>query len=408
LLIGGATTSRIHTAVKIDPHYSHGVIHVLDASKSVPVASNLLNDNPEEVNQFILSKKSEYEKLREDHALRQNNKALISLDEARKVRFQPDWNDYSIKTPSFLGTRVYKNFPVSELTEYIDWTPFFHAWEIKGRYPSVLSDSTYGKEARQLFEDANTLLDKIIKEKTIEAKGVLGFFPANSIGDDIEIYNFSDNKGLQQNRKKVEKVLHHLRQQNKKAKNLPNYCLADFIAPKEQNIEDYIGAFVVTAGFGVDQLTQKFESDHDDYNSIMVKAIADRLAEAFAERLHALVRTELWGYASEEKLPNELLIKEKYSGIRPAPGYPACPDHLEKTSLFELLDVESQIGVKLTESNAMFPAASVSGWYFSHPESRYFGINKIMRDQVEDYSERIGKDIGETEKWLGPILAYDI
>lgn len=408
LLIGGATTSRIHTAVKIDPHYSHGVIYVLDASKSVPIASNLINENKEVVKQFIKSKKSEYEKLREDHALRQTNKELISLSEARKMRFQPDWNNFSIKKPSFLGTRAYKNFPISELVEYIDWTPFFHAWEIKGRYPGILSDNTYGKEARQLFEDANALLDKIIEDKSLEAKAVLGFFPANSIGDDLEIYNFSGKNGLQQDRNTVKMVLHHLRQQNKKAKNLPNYCLSDFIAPSEHNIEDYIGAFVVTAGFGVDQLTQQFESDHDDYSSIMVKAIADRLAEAFAERLHAIVRNELWAYASEEKLSNEQLIKEKYSGIRPAPGYPACPDHLEKTSLFELLDVESQIGVGLTESKAMYPAASVSGWYFTHPDARYFGINKIMRDQVEDYAQRIGKEIEETEKWLGPILAYDI
>jgi len=405
LLIGGATTSRIHTAVKIDPHYNGSVIHVLDASKSVPVASNLIHSNKKNVNDFIKKLKSEYKHLREDHASRHENKTLISIKDARKNRFSPDWSKREVSKPSFLGVKVLSDYPIKKLRDYIDWTPFFHSWEIKGRYPTIFEDNTYGKEAKQLFQDANKLLDQVISEKMIIARAVVGFFPANTNVDDIELYAYNGNN---EDRSRIIKVLHHLRQQNKKVKGLPNYSLSDFIAPINDNISDYIGAFVVSAGFGVKDVAHRFEKEHDDYNSIMIKAIADRLAEAFAERLHECVRKEYWGYQKLEDLNNEELIKEKYKGIRPAPGYPACPDHLEKRNLFDLLQVEKNIGVELTESFAMLPAASVSGWYFSHPDSRYFGINKITRDQVEDYATRINLSIEETERWLSPILGYDI
>jgi 5-methyltetrahydrofolate--homocysteine methyltransferase len=408
LLIGGATTSRIHTAVKIDPKYSGPVIHVLDASKSVPVASKLLNDKKIEVSDYIKGFKEEYEKLRVDHANRQLVKAMIPLSEAREHRYSVDWSKYEIKKPSFLGIRVYNDFPIKELVSYIDWTPFFHSWEIKGRYPGIFENNTYGKEARHLFDDANELLESIIQNHELTAKAVVGLFPSNSVGDDIEVYQFSEKDGeFKEERNKVVHVLNHLRQQSKKADGLPNYCLADFIAPKSSGIDDYIGSFAVSTGFGVDALSEMFEADHDDYRSIMVKALADRLAEALAEKMHHLVRTELWGYDSAEKLNNEQLIKEKYHGIRPAPGYPACPDHLEKKTLFKMLDVKNSIGVGLTESLAMYPAASVSGWYFSNPESRYFAVNKILKDQVEDYAERKNMSIEEVEKWLSPVLGYE-
>ncbi len=361
--------------------------------------------NKKDVQGFITNIKKEYKHLREDHASRQDNKTLISIKDARQNRFTPDWSKREIFKPSFLGIKVLHDYSIDELRDYIDWTPFFHSWEIKGRYPSIFDNNTYGKEAKKLFKDANDLLDQVISERMITARSVLGFFPANSNMDDIELYAFN---GKDIDRSRIIKVLHHLRQQNKKAKGLPNYSLSDFIAPKNDNIPDYIGAFVVSAGFGVEEVAHKFEKDHDDYNSIMIKAVADRLAEAFAERLHESVRKEYWGYQKLENLKNEELIREKYMGIRPAPGYPACPDHLEKQNLFELLQAEKNIGVKLTESYAMIPAASVSGWFFSHPESRYFGINKITRDQVEDYASRINLTIEETEKWLSPILGYVI
>ncbi|MBS0000687.1 MAG: methionine synthase [Cyclobacteriaceae bacterium] len=404
LLIGGATTSRIHTAVKIVPHYDGPVIHVLDASKSVPVASNLLQSNKNAVNTFTRDFKKEYKKLKEDHASRQENKTLISLQEARKNRFPTDWKKREIIRPTFLGLKTFTDYPLEEIRKYIDWTPFFHSWEIKGRYPAIFEDSTYGREAKQLFRDANLLLDRVIAEKIIQARAVIGFFPAAAVDDDIEIYGFN---GAAEDRSKIKAVVHHLRQQNKKADGLPNFSLADFIAPKNSGIPDYLGAFVVSTGFGVDQEARRFERDHDDYNSIMIKSVADRLAEAFAERLHECVRKEYWGYEPDETLSNEELIREKYTGIRPAPGYPACPDHLEKGYLFDLLKAEKNIGVKLTESYAMSPASSVSGWYFSHPESRYFGINKITKDQVTEYAGRIKRSVEETERWLSPILGYD-
>ncbi len=405
LLIGGATTSRIHTAVKIDPLYAGPVIHVLDASKSVPVVSNLLQSNKTVVSTFVADFKKEYKKLREDHASRQENKTLISLKEARANRFSPEWDLLKITRPAFLGLKTLTDYPLEEIRKYIDWTPFFHSWEIKGRYPAIFEDNTYGKEAKQLFHDANQLLDRIIAEKIITARAVIGFFPAASNMDDIELYRFN---GKKENRSEIHTILHHLRQQNKKAEGLPNYSLADFIAPKDKDLQDYLGAFVVSTGFGVEEEAKRFEKEHDDYNSIMIKAIADRLAEAFAEHLHECVRKDYWGYQHEETLSKEELIKEKYVGIRPAPGYPACPDHLEKGILFNLLDAEKNIGVTLTESFAMTPASSVSGWYFSHPESRYFGINKITREQVIDYAGRINRNVEETERWLSPILGYDL
>ncbi len=400
LLIGGATTSRVHTAVKIAPNYSGAVIHVLDASRSVPVVSNLLNENGEERRKFVQSFKDEYKLLREDYAKRKSDKNYISLEQARENCLKIDWTKSQIKKPKKPGVTVLSNYPLSILRNYIDWTPFFMTWELKGRYPSVFEDKGVGVEAKKLFDDANKLLDKVIDEKTLTANGVVGLFPANSIGvDDIEVYTDESRSG-------VKRVLHTIRQQMQKSSKEPNIALADFIAPKETGVEDYIGMFAVTAGIGIEKLVQKFEKDHDDYNSIMVKAIADRLAEAFAEHLHQMVRKDYWGYASDEKLSNEDLVKEKYIGIRPAPGYPAQPDHTEKPIIFSLLDVEKNIGIKLTESMAMYPAASVSGLYFANPEAKYFTVGKIGKDQVLDYHRRKGMSVEEIERWLSPILNY--
>jgi 5-methyltetrahydrofolate--homocysteine methyltransferase len=397
LLIGGATTSRIHTAVKIDPVYSGPVVHVLDASKSVPVAQSFLNK--ESAEKKMLEIKAEYQKLRIEYQNRQKDKTLIPYEEARKNKVNIEWNHTNIIRPSFLGVKVLHDYPIEELTAYIDWTPFFQTWELAGKFPQILQNKTVGKEASRLYDDAQLLLKKIIAEKMLTAHGVIGFFKANSIGDDIVLHlSEEDTSGTV--------VLHHLRQQNKKAAGQPNYCLADFIAPIESGRHDYIGAFAVSAGFGIDEHIKRYEQDHDDYHSIMLKALADRLAEAFAERLHERVRKEFWGYAPDENLNNDALIAEKYQGIRPAPGYPACPDHTEKKTLWHLLDVEKNTGIKLTESLAMFPAASVCGWYFAHPESKYFGIGKINKDQVENYAQRKNMTITEVEKWLSPVLGY--
>jgi 5-methyltetrahydrofolate--homocysteine methyltransferase len=393
LLIGGATTSRIHTAVKIDPVYSGQVVHVLDASKSVPVAQKCLTGDAAEAQKIHF--KAEYEKLREDYKNRQKDKTLIAYSEAKQNKVAIDWNKTEITKPTFLGVKALNDYPLEELAQYIDWTPFFQTWELAGKYPQILKDEVVGKEATKLFNDAQKLLKKIIDEKMLTANGVFGFFPANAIDDDIELKN--ENTTV---------LLHHLRQQNKKAQGQPNFSLADFIAPKESGKQDYIGAFAVSAGFGIDEHVKAFEKDHDDYNSIMLKALADRLAEAFAERLHERVRKEFWGYIKDEQLNNEDLVAEKYQGIRPAPGYPACPDHTEKRTLWQLLDVEKNTGMVLTDSLAMFPAASVSGWYFAHPESKYFGIGKINKDQVEDYAQRKGVTVAEVERWLGSVLGY--
>jgi 5-methyltetrahydrofolate--homocysteine methyltransferase len=400
LLIGGATTSRVHTAVKVAPNYSGAVIHVLDASRSVPVVSNLLNENEAERKKYVQSFKDEYKKLSEDYSKKQSEKNFISLEQARENRLKIDWTKSKVIKPSKAGITVINNYSLLKLREYIDWTPFFMTWELKGKYPSIFENEGVGKEAKNLFDDANELLDKIVNEKLLTANGVVGLFAANSVGtDDIEVYADETRSG-------VKRVLHTIRQQMQKSKEEPNIALADFIAPKESDVEDYVGMFAVTAGIGIEKLIEKFEKDHDDYNSIMVKALADRLAEAFAERLHEVVRKEYWGYAADENFSNEELVKEKYVGIRPAPGYPAQPDHTEKPIIFSLLDVEKNTGIKLTESMAMYPAASVSGLYFSHPESKYFTVGKIGKDQVLDYHRRKGMSIEEIEKWLSPILNY--
>ncbi len=401
LMIGGATTSRIHTSVKIDPEYSGAVVHVLDASRSVPVASKLAASDKKVREEFIREIKEKYKSLREDHSKRRTAKTIISLEEARAKRFQPDWSAYEPATPSFLGIKTMDDIPLNEIVPFIDWTPFFIAWELHGKYPAILEDEKTGEEARKLLADARRLLDRILRENLLQAKAVFGLFPASTINyDDVEIYGDKDGEAIA--------TLNFLRQQSKKAPSLPNYALSDFIAPKETGKRDYMGAFVVSCGFGADELAMDFEQKLDDYNSIMVKALADRLAEALAEYVHLKVRREYWGYAADESLSGNELIREKYKGIRPAPGYPACPDHLEKRKLFDLLDAEKKIGVKLTENYAMHPAASVSGWYFAHEESRYFGVGKIGRDQVVDYAKRKGMSVEEIEKWLSSNLAYDI
>lgn len=400
LLIGGATSSRIHTAVKIDPNYSGPVVHVLDASRSVPVVSGLLNENIDERRKFVQDIKTEYLNLREDYIKRKSGKNLISLDKARENKLKINWENSAVKKPAKTGITVLNNFDLNVLRKYIDWTPFFMVWELKGKYPSIFEDENVGAEAKKLFDDANSLLDKVILEKSLTANGVIGLFPANSVGvDDIEIYTDEARSG-------VKRTLHSLRQQNQKSSGEPNIALADFIAPKETEVKDYIGMFAVTAGIGIEKLIEKFEKDFDDYNKIMIKAIADRLAEAFAEHLHELVRKEYWGYSENENYSNEELIKENYIGIRPAPGYPAQPDHTEKPILFSLLDAEKNSGIKLTESMAMYPAASVCGLYFSHPQAKYFNVGKIEKDQVLDYHRRKGMNLIEIERWLSPILNY--
>lgn len=395
LLIGGATTSRIHTAVKVEPSYSGPTIHVLDASRSVSVVGNLLNEKT--ANEFSATIKNEYVELRENHKRKQSEKRLISIVDARKNK--PIYNFDSITKPNKLGVEELHGYPLSEIRNYIDWTPFFLTWELKGRYPVIFENKDYGSEAKKLFDDANDLLDEIIEKKLLKANAVYGIFPANSVDDDIEVYVDESRKGLLAS-------FHTLRQQLLKTTNVPNIALSDYIAQKESRINDYIGAFAVTAGIGADELVKSYESKHDDYNSILVKAIADRLAEAFAELLHKKVRTEFWGYSVEEKLSNEELIAEKYKGIRPAPGYPSQPDHTEKLTLFKILDARNKTGILLTESLAMHPAASVCGLYFAHPESKYFNVGKLAEDQVRDYAKRKGMSTKEVEKWLSSILNY--
>ena len=397
LLVGGATTSRIHAAVKVAPNYSGAAVHVLDASRSVTVCSNLLNK--ETRNGYIQGIKDEYAKAREAHLNKRSDKRFVSIEDARNSRLQINLNGSIAPKPTFTGTKVFEAFPLEELVSYIDWTPFFHTWELRGSYPKIFDDKVVGVEAKKLFDDAQKLLDKIVKEKLLQANGVIGFWPASSVGDDIELYTDESHQ-------QVLTRIHTLRQQAEKVKGEPYYALSDFIAPKESGIPDYFGGFAVTAGIGCNELVAKFEKDHDDYNSIMAKALADRLAEAFAEKMHELVRREYWGYAKDESLSNEDLIKEEYQGIRPAPGYPACPDHTEKITLFELLKAGDNAKMHLTESLAMTPAASVSGFYFAHPQSRYFGLGRIGKDQVEDYAKRKGMSLEEAERWLSPNLNY--
>ena len=399
LLIGGATTSQIHTSVKIDPQYRGAVVYVADASRAVGVASTLLSADKRKA--YITGVKEKYRDLREQRASQQKSRKLASLEEARANRFRTDWSSCQPVTPAFTGTRVFDDYPLAELATRIDWGPFFKTWELAGKFPQILDDDTVGKEARHLFDDATTMLQKIIQEKWLTARAVIGFYPANTIDtDDTELYT-------DDTRSEVQAVLHHLRQQMNKRRGAPNLCLADYIAPKGSGVADYIGAFAVTTGIGIETKLAEFEADHDDYSSILLKALADRLAEAFAERMHERVRKEFWGYATAENLTNKELIKEAYRGIRPAPGYPACPDHTEKGILWNLIDPEANAGISITESYAMLPTASVSGFYFSHPEARYFGIGKLGRDQVEDYARRKGLSVQDAERWLAPVLGYD-
>jgi 5-methyltetrahydrofolate--homocysteine methyltransferase len=395
LLIGGATTSRAHTAVKIAPNYSEPVVHVLDASRAVPVTTSLLSEDGKE--QFVAQHRAEYEAIRKSHAAPRQQ--VVSLETARTRRTPIKWRAEDLPVPEFTGVRVLDNFPLAALRKFIDWTPFFHTWELKGVYPRILDHEVYGTQARQIFNEGNALLDCIIKEKLITARGVYGFFPANSIGDDVELYTDCT-------RSKVLERFHFLRQQANREGSEPCRSLADFIAPKETGLRDYIGAFAVTTGIGLKELCDRFRAEHDDYNAIMAEALADRLAEAFAECLHKRVRDE-WGYGREECLSEDELIHEKYRGIRPAPGYPACPDHTEKGTIWRLLDVQANTGIMITESFAMWPGSSVSGHYFAHPESRYFSIGKIDRDQIADYQQRKGISVAEVERWLGQNLNYE-
>ena len=400
LMIGGATTSKTHTAVKIEPQFKGVVVHVLDASRAVAVASSLLSENEDARNNYVLEIKKDYERVRELRGNRKSAKRYLSLNQARKNKLKLDWAAHEVVKPTFIGNKVFESYDLKELAHYIDWTPFFSSWQMAGKYPAILEDEIVGVECKKLFADAQKMLKQIIDEKWLTAKGVIGFYPANSINDDdIVVYDEKGNEKM---------MLHNLRQQNEKAPGQPNYCLSDFLAPVDSAVADYIGGFAVTTGIGIEEHVARFEADHDDYSAIMLKALADRLAEAFAERLHERVRKEFWAYDKTESLDNEALIDERYKGIRPAPGYPACPDHTEKKSLFELLDAEKNTTIFLTESFAMYPTAAVSGWYFAHPESKYFGLGSISKDQIEDYATRKDMGLEETERWLAPVLNYDV
>ena len=392
LLIGGATTSRAHTAVKIDPVYSGPVVHVLDASKSVPVAASLISPDQREASEKKF--KDEYEQFRIDYKNRKKDKNSVDLTKARANKIPVSFDN--IVAPKFLGTKVFDNFPLEELRQRIDWTPFFLTWELVGRYPAIFDDEIVGVESKKLFIDANKMLDKVINEKLLTARGVIGFYEANAVGDDVIISNNGQPT-----------TFNYLRQQGEKADGQPYLCLADFIAPKESGKQDYLGMFAVTAGIGIEPLVEAYEKDLDDYNSIMIKAIADRLAEAFAEKMHELVRTEHWGFAPNEQLTDDEIIREKYNSIRPAPGYPACPDHTEKRKLFDILHAEENAGIILTENFAMYPASAVSGFYFANDASKYFAVGKIQKDQVEEYAKRKNVSIDYVEKWMAPNLGYD-
>ena len=397
LLIGGATTSKIHTAIKIAPLYSNGVCHVTDASKAVTVASKLISKN--KCRPFIEELNREYSNLRTSY-FKKDNKKENSIEKCRKNKFKFDWKSYKPHAPKLLGLKTDYKISVEKIEKFIDWKPFFQSWELHGNFPEILNDEKVGKAAKDLWNDAQKMLERLKKNKIISPSAVIGFWPANSDGDDILI--FKDNS-----RKKILKKLHFLRQQvSRENSKRPNFCLSDFVSPTSSKIKDFIGGFLVTAGDGIEKLSKEYEDKKDDYNAIMVKALGDRIAEALAEMMHAEVRKKYWGYAKEENLSNEQLIKENYTGIRPAPGYPACPDHTEKSTLFELLEVSKNLKVELTESFAMSPASSVSGLYFSHPESSYFGVGKINKDQVLDYANRKGVAVEDIEKWLGPNLSY--
>jgi len=394
LLIGGATTSRAHTALKIDPHYKSPTIWVKDASRAVGVAQSLVS--PELRDGFVESAANDYAEIRERHRNRGDAKRLVSLEKARAQKFDGDWTNYDPPAPLQPGLHVFDDYPLAELLPLIDWTPFFNTWELAGRYPAILDDAVVGRQARELFADAQAMLKKIVEEKWLRAKAVIGLFPAQSIGDDVVV----DVEG-------VPATLHFLRQQADKPVERPDFCLADFIAPRDSGKRDWIGAFAVTAGLGIDEHVARFEADHDDYNAILLKALADRLAETLAERMHQRVRTEFWGYAAGESLDAEALIGEKYRGIRPAPGYPACPEHSEKSTLFAMLDAPGNAGMSITDHFAMLPAASVSGWYFSHPRSQYFVVGRVSKEQVADYARRKGVSLQQAERWLASNLDYD-
>ena len=405
LMIGGATTSRIHTAVKIDPAYQQAVVHVADASRAVGVASKLLSKTAKA--DYVAELKETYEGLRVRRKQQQVDRSLISIEQARQHRFQPDWSSYTPPEPKVKGLKVFDDYPLEDLVQRIDWTPFFRSWELAGKFPRILEDEVVGTEATKLYRDAQAMLEKIVEEKWLTARAVIGFWPANSVMDDIELYrNPGDKEAFM--------TLHHLRQQLDRTKShqqgskerKPDFCLSDFIAPRETGLTDWLGGFAVTAGIGIDEHVARFEADHDDYSSIMLKALADRLAEALAERMHEKVRKDYWGYASDEALSNQDMISEKYRGIRPAPGYPACPDHTEKALLWELLEPEKNAGMTLTESYAMLPAAAVSGWYFSHPEAKYFGTGKLAKDQMDDYAARKGMTRKEIERMVPHLLGY--
>jgi 5-methyltetrahydrofolate--homocysteine methyltransferase len=394
LLIGGATTSKVHTAVKIEEHYTNGqTIHVLDASRAVTVVEAMLGGKKED---YVKELKADYARLREHHEKHRGSKRLLTLEEVRNNALKLDWDNFSATIPQKPGITTLESYPLEELVPYIDWTPFFQTWELHGKFPAILSDEIVGLEALRLYEDAKNMLQRIVEEKWLTAKAVVGLFPAKASGDDILVY--------ESDRKKIKHTIHTLRQQTQKTAGQPNIALSDFICPEANEKDDYIGAFVVTTGHGIEKYLQQFENDHDDYSSIMLKALADRLAEAFAEKLHEMTRKDFWGYSKDEKLSNEDLIKEAYKGIRPAPGYPACPDHTEKTGLFELLDATKLTGVELTESLAMHPASSVSGWYFAHPDAKYFGLGKITMEQVEAIAKRKNYTLEEMKRWLSPVI----
>jgi 5-methyltetrahydrofolate--homocysteine methyltransferase len=427
LLIGGATTSRVHTAVKIEPNYPSGtVVYVTDASRAVGVCSNLLSNTTRD--SYIAELKADYQAARDQFEGKKGKASYVSLEEARKHGLKTNWAKsktnppqpslvregaavtspdkgrpggvYVPPKPKLLGVQKLESYPLDVLVDFIDWSPFFQAWELAGRYPKILLDEVVGQEATKLFADAQAMLKKIVKEKWLTANAVFGLFPANTVNsDDIEIY-------ADETRKNVAMTWHNLRQQTKKPDDIPNYCLADYIAPKSSNVQDYIGGFAVTAGIGIEKKMKEFEKAHDDYSAIMLQALADRLAEAFAEHLHLRVRREFWGYAADEALSNDDIIAEKYQGIRPAPGYPACPEHSEKGPLFELLQAPQNAGITLTESYAMLPTAAVSGFWFSHPEAKYFATGKVDKDQVADYAKRKGWTVEEAERWLAPVLSY--
>ncbi len=400
LMIGGATTSKVHTALKIEPQFKKDqVVYVQDASRAVGVAQNLLSDDNK--GSYVTGVQEEYEKIRVERAKHSKVQRTHEIKIARDNRVPVDWSSFEADVPTFLGVKAFDDYSLTDLVDRIDWTPFFSAWELAGRFPRILEDSVVGEEAKKLYADAQSMLKQIIDGNWLQARGVIGFFSANAVGDDIEVY-------ADDTRQAVVHTLHHLRQQDQKKNDRPNYCLADFIAPKDSGKADYIGGFAVTTGHKIEEKLAEFEKEHDDYQSIMLKILADRLAEAFAEHMHERVRKEFWAYEPEEALDNEELIKEKYRGIRPAPGYPACPDHTEKATLWNMLEPDTNAGISITESFAMLPTAAVSGWYFAHPEARYFPVVRVQKDQIEDYAERKGMDLMTTERWMQSVLGYDV